>query len=129
MSTTSQGPWHLAVFDLDGTLVDTRRDLIEALDDAAAPAVLDPAARERAARALHLGMPAMARAALGHAAEDPGTAQHFTERYLKAYGGRVARHSRPYEGVEDTLRWLHARGVQLAVCSNKPEAMSRRLLA
>jgi len=126
--STVHGPWHLAVFDLDGTLVDTRRDLIEALDDAALPASLDPAARERAANALHLGMHAMANAALGHAAEDGGTAAHFSDRYLKAYAARIARHSRPYQGVEDTLEWLQARGVQLALCSNKPEAMSRRLL-
>ncbi len=125
---TAHGPWHLAVFDLDGTLVDTRRDLIEALDDAALPAALDPVARNRAAGALHLGMHAMAKAVLGDAAADEGTAAHFSDRYLRAYAARIARHSRPYEGVEETLQWLHARGVQMAVCSNKPEAMSWRLL-
>ncbi|MEJ1960788.1 MAG: HAD-IA family hydrolase [Gammaproteobacteria bacterium] len=123
-----RGPWHLAVFDLDGTLVDTRLDLLEALDDAFAPRTLEASSRERASSALHLGMRAMAKAALGEEASDAGRVDQMNERYLRAYAKRIARHSRPYPGVVETLHWLDDRGIQMAVCSNKPEAMSRLLL-
>jgi phosphoglycolate phosphatase len=124
----AQGPWQLAVFDLDGTLVDTRRDLLEGLGDAIGEEMFDDQSRERAAAALHLGMRAMVAAALGDAGRDEKRVAYFLDRYSQAYSARIARHSKPYLEVPETLRWLRHRGVKLAVCSNKSQDLSRVLL-
>lgn len=124
----SEGPWHLAVFDLDGTLIDTRRDLLEGLAETIGEEIFDAASRERANAALHLGMRAMLVAALGDAGQDEKRVAYFFDRYSSAYSARIARHSKPYPEVPETLRWLRARGVKLAVCSNKSRDMSRLLL-
>lgn len=127
--SSKEGPWDLAVFDLDGTLVDTRQDLMEALEEALEPGMLDETKRERAEAALPMGMHAMLVAALDETvAEDASTVQRLSERYLSIYGARIARHSRPYPEVPETLSWLRARGVQMALCSNKPKQLSRVLL-
>jgi phosphoglycolate phosphatase len=126
---SNEGPWQLAVFDLDGTLVDTRQDLMEALADTLEPDSLDDAKRERAEAALPMGMHAMLVAALDESvAQDERVVRRIYERYLSTYGARIARHSRPYAEVPETLSWLRARGVQMALCSNKPKQLSRVLL-
>jgi phosphoglycolate phosphatase len=112
--------WQLAVFDLDGTLVDTQDDLLESLGDAVGPDEFDGAARKRARAALHLGMQAMAFAALGEGQKDANRMRAIESRYLDLYAARIARRSRAYPGVTMTLRWLRDRGIRLAVCSNKP---------
>lgn len=128
-STPAASPsWQLAVFDLDGTLVDTQEDLLDSLAEAVGPKDFDSPARARARAALHLGMQAMAFAALGEGPKDPNRMRAIEARYLAVYAARIARKSRVYPGVTATLRWLRDRGIRLAVCSNKPLAMSRILL-
>ncbi len=125
---TASRSWQLAVFDLDGTLVDTQEDLIESLEEAVGNDRFDSSARARARAALHLGMQAMAFAALGEGEKDPKRMRTLESRYLEVYASRISRKSRVYPGVTATLGWLRDRGIRLAVCSNKPLAMSRLLL-
>lgn len=120
--------WQLAVFDLDGTLVDTQDDLIDSLAEVIGPEDFDSSARTRARSALHLGMQAMAFAALGEGKKDPKRMRSVETRYLEVYATRISLKSRIYPGVTSTLRWLRDRGIRLAVCSNKPLSMSRLLL-
>jgi phosphoglycolate phosphatase len=129
---TPRGPWQLAVFDLDGTLVDTQEDLLESLGDTLAATLggegFSALARARARGALHLGMPAMIHAALGDLQKDGNRMRVLEERYLQNYSARIALKSRVYPGVRETLNWLRERGIGLALCSNKPIGMTHRLL-
>ncbi len=118
------------VFDLDGTLVDTAPDLTAALNVALAAvgrAAVDPAtvrhlvghgARALIERGLALsgggGEAEVARALLA---------------FLDHYAAHIADRSRPYPGAVAALDALAAAGVVLAICTNKPVALSRSLVA
>ncbi len=53
---------------------------------------------------------------------------HFFEQYVRHYQEHIADRSRPYPGCEDALEVLDAQGFTLAVCTNKYESLSLRLL-
>jgi phosphoglycolate phosphatase len=117
----------VAVFDLDGTLLDTAPGLLAAVNrrlDAAAAAPLDRAALlpmiGDGARAL-LGR---AFAARGLALPEPALAAFLAE--LEARPGEGAA---PFPGIPAALDALSGAGVRLAICTNKPEGAARALLA
>jgi phosphoglycolate phosphatase len=51
------------------------------------------------------------------------------ERFLAFYGDNIAVESRPFPGLVEVLERCRAAGATLAVCTNKREGLSRRLLA
>lgn len=118
-------------FDLDGTLVDTAPDLVRALNESVVPAGLAPvplaavrAMVGRGARALILR--AYERA--GAPAPDAEEVEARLDVFLAAYRADIARHSRPFEGVEAALDHLARRGARLSVCTNKPTRLAAPLL-
>ena len=118
------------VFDLDGTLVDTAPDLIKALnfvlDREGLPPVPLQAARNMigagARRMIERGLEAEGRAA---SADD---ITRLTGDFIDYYAAHIADGSRPFDGLEDALDDLGSRGYQFAVCTNKLEWLSKRLL-
>lgn len=120
----------VVVFDLDGTLVDTAPDLTAALNH-----MLGQLGREQLPQARVLGMIGRGVRVLiqqGVAATGETTPEVLEEGlkfFLSYYEAHIADRSRPYEGVETTLDLLAARGVRLAICTNKPEQPTRKLLA
>ncbi len=117
-------------FDLDGTLVDTAPDLIGALNvvlgESRLPALPTEAARMlvgRGARAL-IERGFLAAGEPLDEAETPG----LVARFIDIYRGRVASESRPFPGMETALDALAEAGATLCVCTNKPTALSMRLL-
>ena len=114
------------LLDLDGTLVDSAPDLAASLNRVLArpgapftPAEIAPMIGDGAGV---LARRAMAARGLP---ESPEMIQRFTEDY----GAHAAELTQPYPGVLDGLRALTAAGWRLAVCTNKPEAAARTLLA
>ncbi len=117
-------------FDLDGTLVDTAPDLVGALNvvlaDEGLPSVPVSAARHLVGQG---GRVLLARGFADAGREiDPARADALFQRFLDAYRGCIADHSRPYPGVVAALRDLRSAGARLAVCTNKPGAYARLLL-
>src|ERR1700742_1409007 len=116
-------PVRTVVFDLDGTLVDTAPDLINALnfvlEREGLPAVPLASARTMigagAKRLLERGLEADGRAA--------GTADitRLTGGFIDHYAAHIADRSRPFEGLEAALDERASRGYQFAVCTNKLE--------
>src|SRR5882757_811571 len=118
------------VFDLDGTLVDTAPDLINALnyvlDREGLPPVPLHAARNMigagARRLIERGLELEGRAA---SIED---ITRLTGDFIDYYAAHIAEASRPFEGLETALDDLAARGYRFAVCTNKLEWLSKLLL-
>ena len=123
-------PVRTVVFDLDGTLVDTAPDLINALnfvlDREGMPPIPLQSARNLigagARRLIERGLEADGRAA-GVADIDRMTAD-----FINHYAAHIADSSRPFEGLEPALDELAARGYRFAVCTNKLEWLSKKLL-
>ena len=115
------------LLDLDGTLIDTVPDLAAALNrsmDAPGPARFSLAETASMVGDGVAKLVERAYAARGRQATQANIAA-FSADYL----AHVVVDSRPYPGVAETLRRLHAQGWRLAVCTNKPEAPARALLA
>lgn len=119
-----------AVFDLDGTLVDTAPDLLASLDFVMAEAGFERPHRPRDMAIIGRGSKAMITMALephGVGPEDPRI-EPMHRMFLQHYERNIAVHSTPYPGVLDTLDRLAAADVRLAVCTNKLEGLARGLL-
>ena len=116
----------LIIFDLDGTLADSLPDLADATNFMLAQCnrgKLDP---EQVRKLIGQGARRLVERALEGAGEEE------VEEGLKvflAYNDRhIADRTRLYPGVPETLQRLSATGCQLAVVSNKNEALCRKLL-
>ena len=118
------------VFDLDGTLVDTAPDLVAATNHVLA-SLGRPGVSEHQLRPL-IGHGA--RFMVEHAMGPDAAKLSETERkrlldlFLDYYARNIAAGSRPFEGTVAALNRFKSAGARLAVCTNKAEAMSRRLL-
>jgi phosphoglycolate phosphatase len=123
-------PPPIVVFDLDGTLVDTAPDLIHALNailgDESIPAIPFDIARPM----IGAGVRPLLEQALAERGQFPGEAamDELFARYIRRYQDHIADRSRPYPGLENALDRLGADGFTFAVCTNKYEALSLRLL-
>jgi phosphoglycolate phosphatase len=58
----------------------------------------------------------------------PADITRLTGDFIDYYAAHIAEGSRPFEGLEDALDELAGRGYQFAVCTNKLEWLSKRLL-
>lgn len=118
------------VFDLDGTFIDTAPDLVEAVNVALAAEGHPPVPIEALRHMVGRG----ARAMIAEALEATGRAVSETrldelrEIFLVHYEAHIADLSRPFPGLLPALDRLEVAGAAFAVCTNKREHMSRRLL-
>jgi phosphoglycolate phosphatase len=116
----------LVTFDLDGTLVDSRRDLAESASEMLASYGGRPISADEVAGMVGEGAGVLVRRALEAAGLDPATPDAL-ERFLAIYERRLLVHTHPYDGVPALLRRLSDRAA-LGVLTNKPDRHSRRLL-
>ncbi|MBV9529655.1 MAG: phosphoglycolate phosphatase [Bradyrhizobium sp.] len=123
-------PRSTIVFDLDGTLVDTAPDLIGALNFVLEREGLPPVPLASARNMIGAG----ARKMIERGLENEGRVvslqdlTRMTVEFIDYYAAHIADVSRPFEGLENALDELLARGHRLAVCTNKLERLSQRLL-
>jgi phosphoglycolate phosphatase len=118
------------VFDLDGTLVDTAPDLIETLNAILRRHDVAAVAFDQARSMIGAGVkPLLQRALASKGLElPPDEVEALYQEYLALYAAHIADRSRPFPGLEAALDQLAARGCRLAVCTNKLEWLSVRLL-
>ncbi|GAB3484696.1 phosphoglycolate phosphatase [Azotobacter salinestris] len=122
----------LAMFDLDGTLVDSVPDLAAAVDRMLVQLGRAPAGVERVRLWVGNGAPVLVRRALAgdlrHDGVDAAEAEAALALFMDAYADNHAL-TRVYPGVPETLDWLREREVQLALITNKPARFLPELLA
>jgi len=119
-------PFSLYVFDLDGTLVDSRRDLAESANELLRVSGAWPLPEEDIGRMVGDGAAVLV--ARMFAASGIAQPPDALARFLAIYDGRLLNHTRPYSGIRETLDRLIERA-PLAVLTNKPIAATRRILA
>jgi phosphoglycolate phosphatase len=115
------------VFDLDGTLVDTAPDLTNALNHALARAGQAPVSAATVRSLVGLGARVMIEEGLRRAGVK-GDLEAMLGDFLIHYEANIAAESRPFPGAVEVLDRLSAEGARLAVCTNKRESLSRKLL-
>ena len=118
------------VFDLDGTLVDTAPDLISTLNLVLAGEGLPAVAYDDARRMIGGGLRRMVeRAVIAEGQNVPGVELDRMFRiFIDHYSAHIADRSRPFPHLESVLQRLAGEGCRLAVCTNKLEWLSLRLL-
>ena len=118
----------LAIFDLDGTLLDTIGDLSEACNYMLALRGLASHTREEYRRMVGNGILRLVERALP---EHLRTTEYVAEArrdFLAYYIDHIDCYSRPYDGICEVLRTLQDEGWTLAVASNKFDAGTKKLI-
>lgn len=115
------------LFDLDGTLVDTAPDLINALNLLLTENHYPEAPVASVVNHISGGSQAIIQAGLGKASNDTLIKQ-LQPRYLELYQSNLSRHSQLFEGMEDVLKALENRGLPWGVVTNKPQYLTQALM-
>lgn len=116
------------VFDLDGTLVDSAPDLCGVVNDMLQQhgrVVLD---MDDIRKMVGDGAAKLIERGFGATGGLPAPLPDLTREFIRLYEARIARETRPFPGVVDTLERLKAAGLRMGVCTNKTTHLSRRLL-
>ncbi|WP_174800491.1 HAD family hydrolase [Martelella limonii] len=123
-------PAPLAIFDLDGTLIDTAPDLISSLNHAIAPEGLAPYSVADTNRLVGRGLKIMIQRAFEHRGKslDEATYKACFDRLSAFYLENIPGESKPYPGITAALDRLQQAGFALAVCTNKRESFTLPLL-
>lgn len=122
---------HLTVaFDLDGTLVETAPDLIGVTNYVLGIAGVAPVPAATLRPVISFGARAMIAHGLGvhRTHRDDAELDRLLGLFRARYADNIADASHAYPGLEAALEQLAGEGARLVVCTNKQEALSKRLL-
>jgi phosphoglycolate phosphatase-like HAD superfamily hydrolase len=115
------------LFDLDGTLVDSLRDITAALNAARSDLGMIPVESNQVRSWVGDGLAALCRRSAPDA--DNATQTRLVERAAQRYAERPVVDTAPYPNILQLLNLLRARSSALAVLSNKPHALTIEILA
>lgn len=129
-SSTDTQPTRLAIFDLDGTLVDSLPDIAAALNASLVAAGLEPFALSDTARMVGHGARLLVERALAARGQpiDTASVDAAWTRFISHYDAHPCDLTRLYPGALAALDTLSLDGWALALCTNKPEAIARQVL-
>ena len=117
----------LLIFDLDGTLIDSKLDLANAVNAARAHLGRAPIDNELVFSYVGNGAPVLIRRAMGAQASDDEV-RRALEYFLEYYRDHMLDNTYLYPGVRESLDRFRDAGVKMAVLTNKPFRFSRTLV-
>jgi phosphoglycolate phosphatase len=117
----------LLIFDLDGTLVDSKLDLAQAVNATRSHMGMTALDNERVYSYVGNGAPVLIRRAMGAQATEPQV-QEALEFFLEYYREHYLDFTTLYPGVRQALDRLRDAGKRMAVLTNKPVRISRAIL-
>ena len=115
-----------ALFDLDGTLLDSAPDMLATVNRMLADRGRPPLALSDIRPVVSHGSRAMASVAFPELDAEGVVA--LVPELLAIYGEELGRHSQPFDGVEAMLGALEAAGTRWGIVTNKPEYLAARIL-
>ena len=118
----------LAIFDLDGTLLDTVADLANATNQALTQCGYPTHPTDAYYQFVGNGINKLFFRALPEEARTEENVMRIRSLFVPYYNEHNADDSRPYPGVSELLRTLQAQGVQVAVASNKYQQATAKLV-
>lgn len=120
---------HRIIFDLDGTLIDSAPDLHAAVNRVMADIQARPFDLAQVRSFVGNGVPVLIERVM--AARDLDRSGHaaLVSSFLDYYEADATTLTRPYPNAIETLKALRAQGHKLGICTNKPEAPTRDILA
>lgn len=118
--------YQTAVFDLDGTLLDTLEDLYLATNAALESHSLPRRSRDEVRMFVGNGVEMLIRRAVPSCTDEETTLAVLAD-FKTTYAAICEDHTRPYDGILDMLRALREKGIRVAVVSNKFDAATKQL--
>ncbi|MEA4848146.1 MAG: HAD-IA family hydrolase [Clostridiaceae bacterium] len=114
------------VFDLDGTLIDSKKDIAVATNNALSELNLPTLPEEEIASFIGDGVEALIRRCLQE--ENISRLGEVLRKYKKVYGDSCTVYTRLYPGVKETIEFLINRGINVALATNKTVSISHKIL-
>lgn len=118
--------YQTAVFDLDGTLLDTLEDLYLATNAALESHSLPRRSRDEVRMFVGNGVEMLIRRAVPSCTDEKTTLAVLAD-FKTTYAAICEDHTRPYDGIMEMLRALREKGIRVAVVSNKFDAAVKQL--
>lgn len=115
-----------AIFDLDGTLLDTLADIANATNSMLVATGLPPHPVEAYRNFVGEGMRVLLTRVLPPSHRDPSTLESCLRLLGTEYERHLNRTAHPFPGIPELLAGLRERGLRLAVLSNKPHKFTAR---
>ncbi len=116
------------IFDLDGTLLDTITDIRLAINDALSSCGFDYSFSKKECHSL---VGDGADALIHRALKENDNNENFLKlknEYMPRYRSYQNNHTKTFNGITSTLKYLKNKGVLLFVCTNKPNALAHLIL-
>ena len=120
--------YKVVIFDLDGTLLDTLEDLAAAVNHALALRGFPPHSLAEYRQMVGHGVRNLVAQALPEECREDAIINTCLAAFKADYTAHIDVHTRPYPGMQELLHTLHARGLRLAVASNKFQSGAEYLI-
>jgi len=116
------------LFDLDGTLVDTAPDLIEAHNHVMRKFGHNPKQLSDIKTLAGRGAWVMMQRSFKNEVTDEKTKKKMVDEFINFYAKNINNESKPIKGIFEFLEWAKAKNISMGVCTNKKEVLAIDLL-